>query len=45
MDINELTTGQAKELACIFGGVSNGEATKCSPLEKAIESFKNTKVG
>lgn len=36
MDINDLTIGQAKELACLFSGASNGEVTKCSPLEKVI---------
>ena len=36
MDINELTIGQAKELACLFGGVSNSETTKSSPLDKVV---------
>ena len=36
MDINELTIGQAKELACLFGGVSSSEVVKCSPLDKVV---------
>ena len=36
MDINALTIGQAKELACLFGGVSSNEVVKCSPLDKVV---------